>query len=54
MIQRTLRHGDVGTTQKSYIKVRDMKVEDAMRHLAQAFEASTGSVPVSEQPKLVN
>jgi integrase len=54
VIQRTLRHGDVGTTRKSYIKVRNMKVEDAMRQLAQAFEACTGSVQLPEQPKLVN
>jgi len=54
VIQRILRHGDVGTTQKSYIKVRDMKVQDAMRQLAQAFEACTGSVQLPEQPKLVN
>jgi hypothetical protein len=39
VIQRILRHGDVGTTQKSYIKVRNVKVEDAMRKLAEAFEA---------------
>ena len=39
VIQRMLRHGDVGTTRKSYIKVRNMKVEDAMRQLTQAFEA---------------
>jgi site-specific recombinase XerD len=54
VIQRILRHGDVGTTQKSYIKVRNMKVEDAMRQLAQAFEACTDSVQLPEQPKLVN
>jgi hypothetical protein len=30
VIQRILRQGDVGTTRKSYIKVRNMKVEDAM------------------------
>jgi integrase len=54
VIQRILRHGDVGTTRKSYIKVRNMKVEDAMRQLAQAFEACTGSVQLPEQPKLVN
>jgi site-specific recombinase XerD len=29
VIQRILRHGDVGTSQKSYIKVRNVKVEDA-------------------------
>jgi integrase len=50
VIQRILRHGDVGTTQKSYIQVRDMRVEDAMRQLAQAFEACTGSVQLPEQP----
>jgi hypothetical protein len=49
-----LRHGNVGTTRKSYIKVRNIKVEDAMRQLAQAFEACTGSVRFPEQPKLVN
>ena len=54
VIQRILRHGDVGTTQKSYIKVRNMRVEDAMRQLAQAFEACTASVQLPEQPKLVN
>jgi integrase len=54
VIQRILRHGDVGTTQKSYIKVRNVKVEDAMRQLAQAFEACTGSVQFREQSKLVN
>ena len=54
VIQRILRHGDVGTTQKSYIKVRNMKVENAMRQLAEAFEACTDSVQLSEQPKLVN
>jgi len=53
-IQRILRHGDVGTTRKSYIKVRNMKVEDAMRQLAQAFEACTAFVQPLEQPKLVN
>ena len=54
VIQRILRHGDVGTTRKSYIKVRNMKVEDAMRQLAQTFEACTDSVQLPEQPKLVN
>jgi hypothetical protein len=54
VIQRLLRHGDVGTTQKSYIKVRNMRVEDAMHQLAQAFEACTDSVQLPEQPKLVN
>jgi integrase len=54
VIQRILRHGDVGTTRKSYIKVRNMKVEEAMRQLAQAYEACTASVQLPEQPKLVN
>lgn len=40
--------------QQRYIKVRNIKVEDAMRQLAQAFEACTGSVQLPEQPKLVN
>jgi hypothetical protein len=47
VIERILRHGDVGRAQKSYINVHDMKVEDAMRQLAQAFEAGTGSVTAS-------
>ncbi len=54
VIQRILRHGDVGTTQKSYIKVRNMKVEDVMRQLAQSFETCTAFVQPLEQPKLVN
>jgi site-specific recombinase XerD len=54
VIQRILRHRDVGTTQKSYIKVRDVKVEDAIRQLAQAFEACTAFVQLPELPKLVN
>jgi integrase len=54
VIQRILRHGDVGTTQKSYIKVRNVKVEDAMRQLAEAFEACTAFVQLPGQPKLVN
>ena len=49
-----MRHGDVGTTRKSYIKVRNIKVEDAMRQLADAFEACTAFVQPSEHPKLVN
>jgi hypothetical protein len=35
-------------TRKSYIKVRNNKVEDAMRQLAQAFEACPGSVQLPE------
>ena len=54
VIQRILRHGDVGTTQNSYIKVRNVKVEDAMRQLAEAFEACTALVQLPERPKLVN
>lgn len=54
VIQQILRHGDVSTTRKSYIKVRNVKVEDAMRQLGQAFEACTASVQLSEQSKLVN
>jgi hypothetical protein len=54
VIQRIMRHGDVGTTRKSYIKVRNIKVEDAMHQLAQAYEACTVVVPPSKQPKLVN
>lgn len=54
VIQRILRHGDVGTTQKSYIKVRNVKVEDAMRQLAEAFEACAAFVQLPERPKLVN
>jgi integrase len=54
VIQRIMRHGDVGTTRKSYIKVRNIKVEDAMRQLADAFEACTAFVQPSEHPKLVN
>jgi hypothetical protein len=34
--------------------VRNVKVEDAMRQLAQAFEACTVFVQPSQQPKLVN
>jgi hypothetical protein len=34
--------------------VRNMKVEDAMRQLAQAFEACTDPVQLPKQPKLVN
>jgi len=44
VIQQILRHGDVHTTRKSYIKVRNEEVEDAMRRLAQAFEACTADV----------
>jgi hypothetical protein len=44
----------LGTTQKSYIKVCNVKVEDAMRQLSQAFEACTGSVQLREHSKLVN
>jgi hypothetical protein len=44
--------GEAG--QQRYIKVRNIKVEDAMRQLAQAFKACTGSVQLPEQPKLVN
>jgi integrase len=54
VIQQILRHNDVGTTRNSYIKVRNVKVEDAMRQLGQAFEACTAFVQPSEQPKLVN
>jgi hypothetical protein len=44
----------LGTTRKSYVKVRNIKVEHGMRQLAQAFEACPGSVQLPEQPKLVN
>jgi site-specific recombinase XerD len=54
VIQRIMRHGDVCTTRKSYIKVRNIKVEDAMHQLAQAYEACTVVVQPSKQPKLVN
>ena len=54
VIQQILRHTDVGTTRKSYIKVRNAKVADAMRQLGEAFEACTALVQLSDQPKLVN
>jgi hypothetical protein len=44
VIQQILRHGDVDTTRKSYIKVGNVKVEDAIRQLRQAFEACTALV----------
>jgi site-specific recombinase XerD len=56
VIQRILRHGDVGTTQKSYIKVRNVKVEDAMRQLAPKplRHEQPLFVQLPERPKLVN
>jgi len=54
VIQQILRHNDVGPTRKSCIKVRNLKVEDAMRQLGQAFEACTAFVQPSKALKLVN
>jgi integrase len=53
-IQRIFRHKDVSTTRRSYIKVRDEKVEAAMKQLEQAFEACTAFVQPRADPGLVN
>jgi integrase len=37
VIQRILRHGNVGTTRKSYVKVRNIKVEHANAPVGSSF-----------------
>lgn len=54
VIQRVLRHSDVSTTQRSYIRVRDEKMYDAMLQLGLAFDACTASVQPKDTPKSVN
>ena len=51
VIQKILRHGDVGTTRDSYIKIRDSPVVAAMRTLD---EACTAFVQPRDASGLVN
>lgn len=43
VIQRILRHDDVRTPQKYYIRVRDDKMHDAMQRLNQAIGEADGT-----------
>jgi len=54
VIQRVLRHSDVSTTQRSYIRVRDEKMRDAMLQLGLAFDACTAFVQSKDTPRSVN
>ena len=54
VIQRVLRHSDVSTTQRSYIRVRDEKMHDAMLQLGLPFDACTAFVQPKDTPQGVN
>jgi integrase len=53
-IQRILRHANVATTRQHYIKVRDLKVEAAMKLLETALCAQCAPAPAPLAPSVVN
>ena len=42
VIQKILRHGEIGVTQKNYRKTRNPKVDAAMKRFSQALSVMNG------------